>query len=136
MYRCQNRIYQGKGRCLVSAAKRDGLSLVAVTLDAPDDWRDHEKLLDYGFDRFERVRVFEPDGYTVGVRAVGAKGSAVVNLTNAAAIVVTLPKEHGTFSYTVLVPHFLYAPIDSGKQYGILCVNADAKEIGRAVLCS
>lgn len=37
------------GRCLVSAAERDGIVLVCVTLDAPDDWNDHIKLLDYGF---------------------------------------------------------------------------------------
>lgn len=37
------------GRCLVSAAKRGGITLVAVTLNAPDDWSDHKKMLDYGF---------------------------------------------------------------------------------------
>ena len=37
------------GRCLVSAAKRGGITLVAVTLNAPDDWSDHQKMLDYGF---------------------------------------------------------------------------------------
>ena len=33
----------------MSAAKRGGVTLVAVTLNAPDDWSDHKKLLDYGF---------------------------------------------------------------------------------------
>ena len=37
------------GRCLVSAAERDGLTLIAVTLNAPDDWNDHIKMLDHGF---------------------------------------------------------------------------------------
>ena len=37
------------GRCLVSAAKRGGVTLVAVTLNAPDDWADHKQMLDYGF---------------------------------------------------------------------------------------
>lgn len=37
------------GRCLVSAARRGGITLVAVTLNAPDDWSDHKELLDYGF---------------------------------------------------------------------------------------
>ena len=34
------------GRCLVSAAERDGIMLIAVTLNAPDDWNDHIKMLD------------------------------------------------------------------------------------------
>ena len=39
------------GRCLVSAAERNGVTLVCVTLNAPDDWQDHKALLEYGFDR-------------------------------------------------------------------------------------
>lgn len=37
------------GRCLVSAAERDGIRLVCVTLNAPNDWQDHKSLLEYGF---------------------------------------------------------------------------------------
>lgn len=37
------------GRILVSAAQREGRRLVAVTINAPDDWNDHCRLLDYGF---------------------------------------------------------------------------------------
>ncbi|MBR4098960.1 MAG: D-alanyl-D-alanine carboxypeptidase [Clostridium sp.] len=40
------------GRTLVSAAERDGMTLIAVTLNDPDDWRDHTALLDYGFSTF------------------------------------------------------------------------------------
>lgn len=37
------------GRCLVSAAEKDGVTLIAVTLGAPDDWDDHIALYEYGF---------------------------------------------------------------------------------------
>ena len=37
------------GRCLVSAVRRGGVTLIAVTLNAPDDWNDHEKMYNYGF---------------------------------------------------------------------------------------
>ena len=37
------------GRCLVSAAERDGVLLISVTLNDPNDWNDHTLLLDYGF---------------------------------------------------------------------------------------
>lgn len=40
------------GRCLVSCAERDGVTLVCVTLNAPNDWEDHIKLLDMGFSRY------------------------------------------------------------------------------------
>lgn len=43
------------GRCLVGAAEKDGLTFISVTLDAPSDWRDHSVMLDYGYERLERV---------------------------------------------------------------------------------
>ena len=45
------------GRCLVSAAERDGITLIAVTLDDPDDWKDHKILLNHGFDSLEAINL-------------------------------------------------------------------------------
>ena len=42
------------GRCLVSAARRDGVTLICVTLSDPNDWRDHAALLDTGFAQTEK----------------------------------------------------------------------------------
>lgn len=39
-------------RCLVSSATRNGQQLAVVTLNDPDDWVDHSKLLDYGFNNY------------------------------------------------------------------------------------
>ena len=47
------------GRTLVSSAQRDGQTLIAVTLNAPSDWVDHAKLLDYGFETYPRRLVLE-----------------------------------------------------------------------------
>ena len=47
------------GRCLVSSASRGDEEIICVTLNAPDDWNDHTYLLDYGFNSFENMKVFE-----------------------------------------------------------------------------
>lgn len=47
------------GRCLVSAAKRDGMTLIAVTLHDRQDWKDHRALLDYGFAAWRKVTFAE-----------------------------------------------------------------------------
>ena len=39
------------GRCLVSAAERDGMAFIAVTLGDPNDWTDHTQMLDYAFSK-------------------------------------------------------------------------------------
>lgn len=40
------------GRCLVSSATRDGMRLIVVTLNDPDDWNDHVSLLNRCFDEY------------------------------------------------------------------------------------
>jgi D-alanyl-D-alanine carboxypeptidase (penicillin-binding protein 5/6) len=39
-------------RCLVSSATRNGQQLAVVTLNDGDDWLDHQKLLDWGFNNY------------------------------------------------------------------------------------
>lgn len=45
------------GRTLVSAATQDDMTLICVTLDAPDDWLDHSTLFDYGFQTYEMTEI-------------------------------------------------------------------------------
>jgi len=45
------------GRCFVSSAKKNGVTLVCVTLDAPDDWNDHKTLLEHGFEKAEMTPI-------------------------------------------------------------------------------
>lgn len=39
-------------RCLVSSATRQGQQLAAVTINDGDDWADHRKMLDWGFEHY------------------------------------------------------------------------------------
>jgi D-alanyl-D-alanine carboxypeptidase len=41
------------GRTLVTTAEKDGMELIAVTLNAPDDWDDHIAMYEYGFGHFQ-----------------------------------------------------------------------------------
>lgn len=45
------------GRTLVSAAERDGMTLICVTLDDGNDWVDHGNLFDYGFSTYEMKEI-------------------------------------------------------------------------------
>ena len=57
------------GRTLVTSAQREGMELVAVTLNASDDWNDHKRMFEWGFKNFETVKlqsegVVEANGQT------------------------------------------------------------------------
>lgn len=49
------------GRTLVSCVKRGDMTLVCVTLGAPDDWNDHIKLYDYGFENYKETCFLHDD---------------------------------------------------------------------------
>ena len=40
------------GRTLVTSAKKENMQLIAVTLNAPDDWQDHMQMFEWGFEEF------------------------------------------------------------------------------------
>lgn len=46
-------------RCLVSSATRNGQQLAAVTLNDGDDWADHRKLLDWGFQHYPLKQIVQ-----------------------------------------------------------------------------
>lgn len=123
------------GRTLVSAAERDGLTLIAVTLGAPDDWNDHKKLLDCGFENFSRVSIAKKYGLSYPMAVVGGR-SSYVTLTNKEPLSATLPKGtadslRATFeTYT----RFEIAPVRSGDDAGYVSYYLGDSLVARSPL--
>ncbi len=113
------------GRCLVSAAERNGLTLIAVTLDAPSDWRDHGALFDWGFSEYEG---FCPTPEAVTLPVVGGVATEVELLPDGQ-VSLTLPRAHGEITVTVEAPRFLFAGFEGDKQVGRLVYRLDSKVI-------
>lgn len=72
-------------RCLVSSATRNGQQLAVVTLNDPNDWKDHSALLDWGFANYkltELVQKNEPvqAGYVAGQSFVYALAEGEASL--------------------------------------------------------
>lgn len=121
------------GRCLVSAAERDGALLIAVTLNAPNDWQDHTALLDYGFSQVEPYQLAGGD-VRLTVPVVGSPGE-VVSLRGSNGGEVTLPLGQGAqVDRVVRVPKFLYAPVEAGEQVGEICWYLEGQLLGSAPL--
>ena len=121
------------GRCLVSAAERDGALLIAVTLNAPNDWEDHTALLDYGFSQVEPYQLAGGD-VRLTVPVVGSPEEAV-SLRGSNGGEVTLPLGQGAqVERVVHAPKFLYAPVEAGEQLGEICWYLEGQLLGSAPL--
>jgi D-alanyl-D-alanine carboxypeptidase len=115
------------GRCLVSAAERDSLTLIAVTLNAPDDWNDHKRLLDFGFSRFERRTVFGAGEFCFDFPLSNAN-EEYIRAVNLSPIELTVPKTARSHSHCVEAGfRFAVAPVKAGQILGELTVEIDGK---------
>ena len=125
------------GRCLVSAAERDGLTLIAVTLNAPDDWNDHKKLLDLGFDSYESVLIAEAGSFLYQMPLVGGKES-YVRLVNTKELRLTLPKLRDELKCRVETYHrFEFAPTYAGAELGRVIYLYNGKAVASSpLLCA
>jgi D-alanyl-D-alanine carboxypeptidase/D-alanyl-D-alanine carboxypeptidase (penicillin-binding protein 5/6) len=114
------------GRCLVSAAEKDGVTLIAVTLNDPNDWRDHSAMLDYGFDLYESI---ELDGTISGqAHVVGGKIDAV-SYVSSGKVKLSLPRNREEIRCIIEMHRFYYAPIKSGDALGRVVYYAGNDEI-------
>ncbi|MBR4111727.1 MAG: D-alanyl-D-alanine carboxypeptidase [Ruminiclostridium sp.] len=102
-------------RCLVSAAERDGKTVIAVTLNAPDDWSDHAQLLDYGFSQLTSYEI-SPESFTIPV--FGSETHEIRISPEQNASVGLGEKEQQYVSIEYHIPRFAYAGIYKGEQLG------------------
>ena len=98
------------GRCLVSAAQRDGMTLVAVTLNAPDDWNDHKALLDMGFSSLERVELIREGESAFIVPCIGTEKGDVI-IKSREGLTLILPKKERNIKRRVILPQYMWAPV-------------------------
>lgn len=116
---------KASGRCLVSCAERENLRLIAVTLNAPDDWNDHTKLFDYGFSNFKAI---VPKEEKIFVPLVGGKEEEVLLTASCPLKMIVNINENPKISTKVTVPKFLYAPLEKNKSVGEISYFVDDKE--------
>lgn len=119
---------QKSGRCLVSAAEKGGVTMIAVTINSPDDWNDHTKLLDYGFANYQSILLC-PDDYQFCLPLVGGKENYVI-LGVEQEVSVTLPIGIGVIEQTIQCPRYAFAPTLAGDTCGRMLFYCDTNQDG------
>ena len=123
---------QSAGRTLVSAAQRDGQTLIAVTLKDSRDWEDHKALLDYGFSAFPQSVILTD---TEPVAELPVKGGDLSTVAIQAETGISYPLAQGEQPEIRLeLPEALTAPLTKGTVVGEAVAFLGDQEIGRTKL--
>lgn len=121
---------QRSGRCLVSAAERDGVTLIAVTIDSPDDWEDHTRMLDYGFSRYTSRTLCTEGDLLHPLPLVGGT-DAYVMLSNTDTVTVPLPRNVDSIVQRIECRRFEYATVREGDPCAAAVFLADTDGDGK-----
>ena len=124
---------EAAGYCLISSAKRGDRRLLSVVLGtASDGVRAQEslKLLNYGFQFYEAVRLYAKD-QAVSSLKVWKGSSATVKAGFQNDFIISIPKGFAPRLQTELLSQQpLVAPVAAGQPIGTLKVSLDGKPYG------
>ena len=117
------------GRILVSSAVRNDRRLIAVTLDAPDDWNDHALLLQEGFSRYTVKQVVGKGQLVDTLEVAGGERQQVQVLADGDFFYALAPEEQPQLMLPG--PGFVYAPAVEGADAGVAYVLLEGKAVGK-----
>ena len=115
------------GRCLVSAAEKDGVTLIIASLNGHDYWNDHMALYEYGFSLTTCYRPELPDFSRFPVSG-GITGTVPLQVGEVPGMTL-LKGEEDRVRCLIDVPRFLLAPLEAGEQVGTIRYVLDGREL-------
>ena len=122
------------GRCLVSAAEKDGVRLICVTLNCPDDWNTHAAL----YQRYFALTESRPLTLEAPILPVvgGQKAALQTVLVGQPTYTAIRGREEGITVTVYLNRGFCYAPVEAGQPLGQVVWRRGDHVIGTAVLAT
>jgi D-alanyl-D-alanine carboxypeptidase (penicillin-binding protein 5/6) len=124
---------EGAGYCLIASARRGArrlLSVVLGTASAALRVQESQKLLNYGFQHYDGVRLYQK-GEAIGTLHVWKGSSSVLKAGVASDLFVTIPKGSADRLSAELVSRQpLVAPLSSGQRVATLHVSLEGKPFG------
>lgn len=112
------------GRTLITAARRNGATLICITLDDGNDWQDHTALFDKGF---ETVKTVSYDTVTATV-PIGAGEIQELTVKTEKSISFCVMSDE-QITYEIILPHIAFAPIEKGQKVGRVDFYKNGKRI-------
>ena len=123
------------GRCLVASAQKNGMELIAVVLDDPNWFQDAYALFDYGFARYNNVKICDAEKVLTRVKIKdGAVRSYACVGTRAAVYCPSHKGEKTDISIEYDLPRAAGAPVSRWQQAGEMRIYSGGEYVYAAPL--
>ena len=122
------------GRCLVSAAKRNGIQLIAVVFDSLYMWNDSIAMLNYGFQNIEPVTVVKKGSKAVSVPVRGGNKKQVALVAEDSVVLPKSKTDRDKYVVEHDVPNSLNAGIHRGDVVGNEIILYNGKQVASVPL--
>lgn len=122
------------GRCLVSSASRNGMQIIAVSLNARDWFNDNYKLLDYGFNNYRPHLIYDEGQFFKKTNIInGEKG--YINLIAEKSFIYPLKEgERERIKINIEIKNNIQAPIEKGTEIGSIYTYLNGQLINKGNL--
>ena len=124
------------GQCFVGAAKRDDMTLISVVLASgwgtkrkEKKWIDSKKLLNYGFDNYSYVTVFEEFAEAGSVDVIKGSRENVLAVAEERSLVCVNEEEKNDIDINVNILKSVEAPVKKGQKLGTIEVVLSNGEV-------
>ena len=123
---------KASGRILVSSATRNGRRLICVTINDPNDWVDHESLLNNCFSRYTLFQLVSANSVVAVVDVAGGTAGQVCLM---AGTDFHYPLAEGeTVEIIPQLRDFIYAPVVKGADAGVAYICVEGETVGKVPL--
>jgi D-alanyl-D-alanine carboxypeptidase (penicillin-binding protein 5/6) len=121
------------GNCVVGAAQKDDMLLIAVSLNSPTVYEDLMAMLDYGFANYQLVEL-EQSKETHLVTVEGGITDQVAAQAEKQLLIAAREDEKFQFQYSFTPVAGVRAPVNKGDLLGYCTVSLDGKDIAKIEL--
>lgn len=122
------------GRCLVSAANRDGIQLIAVVLDSLFMWNDSIALLNYGFQTLQPQQLVTAGQIEASVPVLGGRSRSLPVKAEQSLTVPVGGSGADKYSVTMELPDHVQAAVHADDPIGTLEILYDGQEVASTKL--
>lgn len=118
------------GNCVVGAAKRGKMGLIAISLNSPAVYEDLMNMLDYGFNNYRLIELAEVDELSSEIKVLGGVTETVKAVPEKNLQVAATDDEASQLTYKVQVVSEVSAPVKQGDILGVCKIYKQDEQVG------